>query len=81
MLPISSAPKSNPPAGEEGSLILTPSIRATVWSLPAPRMLTPVTVPTLPLRTTVTPGVWLSSSDTTTAWRWVIVFASSTLTD
>ncbi len=67
MLPTSRLPKLNPPPGDDGSFSFTPSISATVWSLSAPRMLTPVVVPGPPLRVTVTPGVWRSRSDTTTA--------------
>ena len=67
--PTSRLPKLKPPCVEDGSFNLTPSIRTTVCWLSAPRMLTPVDVPTPPLRVKLTPGVWANSSTTAGVWR------------
>ncbi len=54
--PVSRLPKSNAPAGAEGSLARTPSISTRVCSSSAPRMRTAVTPPGPPLRVEETPG-------------------------
>ncbi|VVT12694.1 hypothetical protein SPHINGO391_430058 [Sphingomonas aurantiaca] len=73
-------PKSKPPPVEAGSLTRTPSITTKVWSDSAPRIRTPVSAPSVPLRVTVTPGVVASRSDTTTVCRRSISARSITVT-
>ncbi len=55
-VPFSTLPKSKPPAGEAGSDTRTPSTSTSTCSALAPRMLTLVSDPALPLREAVRPG-------------------------
>ena len=58
----------------------TPSISTSVCAASAPRMLRLVSVPSPPLRDTVTPGVVASRSESATVWRCSIVARSITVT-